>query len=847
MFAQQSHAVESVFNILSASSSQTLENAVINNQRFINELLLRLLVLEKYDPNNSNCNESDPRRLLQSLTNTIFPAQKTLDEKNVTGEESKDDHDNYNNAPYHKSLSQNTWNKILMFLTEKDIYFANDSHYSPSLHCVSHYFNDIINNFLADSNFSYDNYNCHFYTIDQLYKEYIQCKFENKQFQCEFEYPNGLILKGSLRQFPYPLQGWEYNKRKENNDHGENQKLVIKFVPSIDSKEYESSDDDRPMIMNLNNGHSIYSKIFYQNNNFNDSQNTKELILSPDTKTMFSRYNILSNRISGNNINLNKLGDLYGSKEYKLIDVNLFGLTNCFIFNNKETSLKWLMNDFGIISNYSIAEMAFHLSHRQWVVAIIDVISNHSKNLNNQLSFIIDITPEIIQLKKKNASIIKNIDENEIKSQHPLTTSSVPVSTGTINAEMDTPGGNEHEDQSEAYSSLSQAATVVQSMNVATSAVKNNKMVKVKYGFQETELIKAKYDSNIHNDDDDQIFKDTMISKKMDRYYITCYNNNGNNFIYPFGSYTNEFEQYKVWDTYLNTTKSFKNDKKDLLKLRPIRNFKLNKMFDFWYKHDDNNISLKNLGYLIVDYKSGTTTKPIWKCGVLLKPASYGKKTRIPITSDYFRSIQQLSQHRGQVTIEIFDLSDKSILSTMINRNSSQNGDKSEKGEKESKKRKFLSRRMYKRAHLDWKSISYFGKKTSIEQQKEFLNLICGKFEGIDANLKQQLNDSNNNDYNNNYTTDDGSNVDKKLNGRQGMSLKPSAPNEDLMVSYATESGPDDIVYQDNNHGGNTMQPSAPLEPSAPSEPVATESNQSNQGKSKSKRKRGIKSLFSSN
>ena len=440
--------LDAMFDTISGSSYELVRSAIKKNSDYFNKILLKILISSMYkDDEIMNIIKRkkgskylhNPNKLLYALTDTKFPEISGKVRK-ITNIPSRN-----NSIKYFDLISKDSLQHIVSFLDENDIYFADSDCQRNTLFCISKLFNDtLIHNSRHNKSLQEKFDQCHFYTIGQLYK-----KFQNSKhlaLKCDFRCPNGLVLDGKLKKFPFALS--------EPRITIDGKPKTVHFHDSIEAPTFSRNRRVKSLKYSHNVKQSLYSKIFYQidihsprfeaivaannevitlsssNTSAKNSEvaisgvsgvsgisgisgksgisgigndtgigtdlfnlyNVNSLQLRKDTLTNFGRNQRLSQRLmkynKGGLLNVNSF---YGDSKYKLIDVNIENMFNYYICN----TLK-----YKIFSNYSIGYLAKYYTKRKWIIGVITDAKDCLSPNGTQFKFTIDITQEIIALKR---------------------------------------------------------------------------------------------------------------------------------------------------------------------------------------------------------------------------------------------------------------------------------------------------------------------------------------------------------------------------------------------------------------------------------------------------------------
>ena len=625
---------EGMFDIIDNSPAETVASCIATNQYALNQLLLKLLVIHKL--NASHCaptlqtKEMDSKQLLQSLTSTNFPENsKWVDNSKQHSEMNSHLSKRMKTIKGFKLISEESILNIFSYLMEDDIIHGGDKMHS--LHLVSKEFNRLFNHMFdnVDKSEKFKHlqmkFDCgYFYTISEIYQAVQKSHMHNSSFKCDFLLPNGKVVNGTLNEYPYPLSNATSNT---TND------IASKYIRFLENKGIGADNGNEHSV-------AITSRTLYQinGNNKNDViMNTEKFMsnLTNNTLTTFAKYGTLSRRglvYNKSSFNFNVLKyNTFGNQRYKLVDINLHGLNNCYIFN---TNINFEL------SVYPIGYIARKFSQRQWIVGIID-ISSPKCYLNNEICFTIDITDEI----KK----VNTMDNTKNLHQY-LQDLKIPV-----------------------YNDIPD-------VDVQTCRYK--------------------------------------------RYYMECYCQLDNQrIIEPFGTFTNKKEQCKIWQTKYRDDISFASG--DILKLKPICRFNLDKMYSkFYFKNkisslglDENNNNNNNnngnnsneFNYALIDCQYDG----YWRSGILMKQDIDTKN----IESNDYLSHKQLSNYVGQVTVEMFH-----GMKYFLEKNNPGS--------------------VYSMVHLDDSIVAPFGTFITKEEQLNILIFMCDKrelFPNIGDGFRSQI------------------------------------------------------------------------------------------------------------
>ena len=694
-----------IFDIISNSSSERINQAISKNQETINELLLKLLVSYKYksiDKGNtlSSSNEDfNPRNTLETLTNTKFPEiSNNLHVATLSAEKS-----------YFDLISNDSCQHIISFLSESDIYV---NHRYP-LHCVSKQFNKLMQETESRRAKYFDE--DYYYTISDLYKSFkkheINRKSTTDEFKCAMTLPNGLIENGLLKEFSYPLDSQkEINyactgSRDFNtgiNDSSNDKRLKFTTTTKRGEELHEFSFGSNNLLFYQNvrlldvfSSKDWNGNININSNNINDFKK-KEFEIDKQTRTMFTKYNKLQKRImihnknmyqhslesksnSKSNLNSNKsilcLNSLYGNNIMKLVDVNLRALINYYIYEKTY---------YNILGGLSIAEMAYYFSKRKWIVGIVycNVVpnlsyiytdniyeNNFTKSGMQQLKIEIDISPEILQISKH----LENTDSNSNSDQ------------------------------------IQELDTMIQNVN------------------------------------HDHTNVSTSITSVGDRYTLSfyCFADN-TRIMNKFGTNTTKVEQSQLWNsTTFGMHSSFDNPNYQCFyPFKPIKKFKQIVMYSKWIGKGNYDISqaLKTLGYLFVDcrfFNGGA-----WSCGILMKKSDIDRDVKVQDENLHYYNFSNYDKVR---IINDEEMKEYVYFTGGAGREETEKEKEEEDDDDEITNHiglvgviNYDENKMID-LHLDSKKrIDYFGQHTSKEQQLNILNQVF-KFENINQNSKNKL------------------------------------------------------------------------------------------------------------
>ena len=560
LFNPQDEILQEMFSIIDTSSVETLNSAIVSNQHLINQILVKLLVVHKYTLSNTNVATATNRELLASLTNTDEFLQANKDEDTIID---KDDtsllsnnvdtgmqqpsSDAVSTTPLFDLISEESIQNIFEFLNEDDIYRIGEE--CKTLHVVSHLFNKLLqervnNKQFSDLHLKFDD--GYYYCVNEIYQA-LQRSLGNKGLECDFQMPNGLVVSGVLKTFSYPL----------DKDMDTLKRLNIVFASINITASSKLAYQNRKCFDLFNNSNNSNN-----NNNNSDSDITKDMDtmcsvfpLTNLTRTSFIKSNKLRlRRLVYNKDAFSSLDNLYGNNDFKLIDINLYGLYNYFIYDSRTYSL---------LSEYSIAHLAFYFSKRQWIVGIINIASMQRKpeTLHNQIEFTIDITEEIEKFGKS--------DEFDRESR-------------TKEIEL-------HPQEAKLANVLNNTHHVLSGTTIGNT--------------------------NLTRDTNDRYY--IKIYSQLDNGRI----------VQPFGTFTNKEEQCKIWLTDFKDEPSFRDDNGSLAQLKKIVKFDFEHMYDNWYLHDEpfvmslysnHNQNRGKFKYLLIDCMFWED----WHCGILMYPDS---------------------------------------------------------------------------------------------------------------------------------------------------------------------------------------------------------------------------------
>ena len=377
----------------------------------------------------------------------------------------------------------------------------------------------------------------------------------------------------------------------------------------------------------------------------------------------------------------------YGNDTIKLVDVNLYALTNYYIYNT--SNLK-------IVGGLSIAQMAYYFTKRKWAVGIVNCKQspndlyiyreglgnfNHNKELQQrglrQIVIDIDITPEISKILKefKNGKIQLNSEE---KAEENSENSNLINIIGEQMEELGTMIGlGKHE------------------ANVLT--------FRTRFGDQHSLSLKCFGDN-------------TRILNK-------------------FGTNTTKLEQSQLWNTRFGTDGKYDHDgiSAYFYAFKPTTEFSQINMYSKWIGKYNNDISeaLSTLGYIFVDCRF--IDGGAWSCGILMKKKlklngdhlSIENYDKVRVVNDDEEILIKEYEYFGKEKDEI---KNHIGLVSVIDIDSNNNNNN---------KNKMID------LHLDLKErIDYFGRYTNEEKQMSILNQILNnssKYKNIDNNSLNKL------------------------------------------------------------------------------------------------------------
>ena len=245
-----------------------------------------------------------------------------------------------------------------------------------------------------------------FFTLDTLYKLKQNEDNPYEDTCLEFQSPDGQIRTMKLNSFPWPLA------QNAKNAH------IVEFQEPTYNYVYSDRNDMFDTRIESDN------QIFYQNVNFRKKIFCKQ-DLTKQTLTNFTPRNcFLSRDIKYNQSKVNSLvkdggTDSDGYTDRTLIDINLQGLYNHYIFNKQTWKL---------YCGLSIAQIAIFLTKRKWVVAVAEDCDFVE---DSQIQFAIDITDEVNAVKATSSN--KKIRKLTIKNNNKADASSMDVIESEVN------------------------------------------------------------------------------------------------------------------------------------------------------------------------------------------------------------------------------------------------------------------------------------------------------------------------------------------------------------------------------------------------------------------------------
>ena len=420
-------------------------------------------------------------------------------------------------------------------------------------------------------------------------------------------------------------------------------------------------------------------QIFYRNRSFDTKANN--CYLTEETVTNFHNFESLKLRsIKYKKYKFGDLNTLYGTAQHKLVDINLQGLCNYYIFSRQT---------YDMLCPLSFAQMAHFITKRTWTVGFIPFEDQTKPHV--QISFVIDITPEI-------TGLIKLANKKSISSKPSPVSNSNP-------SHNETP----EDEKIDIDSKLAQID-----------------------GYGEIKLNISDINSAESN-----VFVDEG------RYYVALYTQpDDEGIIDLFGTYTDKQEQSKIWKTSYASSLRYA-DYQQFNAVKKVEVFRFDKMYDKcfvscdsvdskkygFYKISDErfeekqlrlrkeNIRMDTLGYLLIDYKpngaqnhdQSQNRETVWTCGVLMYNDS---------TEKYIHHSDEMIGYIGLVKVKYYPNINNAAYFNQI-----------ESGESV----------IHLDVALERGNIAYFGSRTSVNQQKNMIRLLIHNFSGLNQVVVEQL------------------------------------------------------------------------------------------------------------
>ena len=369
-----------LLNLVDTCTDKCLKTIINTNSRQINQLLIKMLLKSQFTSHGNDYNiNSKPSKIFESITKTKYQQSKKLTRKKKRQLQSRNKHKEKKLTI--QDIPDDCVQLALSYLSPNDIHFVfsfNPSYYWSTMHCTCKWFNmlmkrnynhravcysslPILISMETIENIDYHNLytfnNDKFITLGQLFGT-TGIQMEN----IDFQFPDGFIAAVRVNNFQWPLLDKPANINVDIEYWCVNQQINKITLPSN-------------------------SRIFYQNTLF--GKNIWHMPLNKETLTNFCSSTETSQRlIKYKKHKFGNLNQLYGNDWIKLVDINLQGLYNHFIFDKK---------NWNLLCPFSIGQIAYFITKRHWTVGIIEL--SEQRTPKRHIAFKIDITAEINALK----------------------------------------------------------------------------------------------------------------------------------------------------------------------------------------------------------------------------------------------------------------------------------------------------------------------------------------------------------------------------------------------------------------------------------------------------------------